>query len=195
MDPYLAEIRIFSGTFEPLGWKFCQGQSLPIASYDALFTLLGTSFGGDGVTTFNLPDLRGRVPVHPGQGPGLTGINEGEMGGSETQSLTLQSMPTHNHGAVVTMSTASITMKVSTDPPSQGTATAGASLCVRGGTSTNLVNTFKVVEPDTAMNTASVSSVNVSNSVAGSSQPHENMQPWIAMNYMIAVEGIYPSQS
>src|SRR5271166_5833783 len=96
-DPFLGEIRIFGGTFAPLGWAFCQGQLLPIAQNTALFSLLGTTYGGDGVSNFALPDLRGRVPMGMGQGPGLSPYVQGQMGGAESVTLTTQQMPPHSH--------------------------------------------------------------------------------------------------
>src|SRR6478609_319366 len=96
-DPFIAEIRVFSGNFAPVGWALCNGQLMPIAQNTALFSLLGTSFGGDGKTTFALPDLRGRSPMHPGAGPGLTPRTLGDVGGEEAVTLTLNEMPSHTH--------------------------------------------------------------------------------------------------
>src|SRR5262245_26202423 len=98
-DPFIAEIKMFGGNFAPLGWATCDGQLLPISQYTALFSLLGTTYGGDGVTNFALPDLRGRVPMHPGQGPGLSPRTLGEKAGTETVTLTTAQLPAHNHAA------------------------------------------------------------------------------------------------
>ena len=97
-EPFIAEIKMFGGNFAPRGWAFCDGQLLPISSYNALFSLLGTTYGGDGRTTFGLPDLRGRFAMHPGNGPGLTSRRHGDKGGTETNTLTPGQLPSHNHG-------------------------------------------------------------------------------------------------
>jgi microcystin-dependent protein len=172
MDPYLGEIRMFGGNFAPLGWAFCNGQLLPIAQYDALFSLLGTTYGGDGQTTFGLPDLRGRAPMHAGQGPGLTNHPLGEASGSETVTLTATTMAAHTHVPVASSSpgtsshpTNSVWAASSTGDKQYSTGTA-----------------------NTTMNPATVGA-------AGGSQPHENRQPLLAINFIIALEGIYPPRN
>ena len=171
MDPYLGEIRIFGGNFAPLGWAFCAGQLLPIAQYDALFSLLGTTYGGDGQTTFGLPDLRGRAPIHAGQGPGLTNRTPGEMGGSEATTLTQAQLPAHTHVPLAS--------------PDAGTST-GPTDGVWAASSTG--DKQYAAAPDTAMNPATISAT-------GGNQPHENRQPFLAANFIIALEGIYPPRS
>ena len=99
-DPYIGEIRMFAGTFAPLNWAFCNGQLMPIANNDALYALLGTVYGGDGIVTFALPDLRGRLPLHVGQGPGLSPRQIGQVGGSEEETLIIPQLPSHNHGVL-----------------------------------------------------------------------------------------------
>jgi microcystin-dependent protein len=168
--PYIGEIRLFAGTFAPLGWALCQGQLLPIAENDALFALIGTTYGGDGQNTFALPDLRGRVPIHQGQGPGLSPYVIGRAAGSEDSTLALQHMPAHRHPL---LSAAAATA----DFPG------GNSLGSPSGDAL-----YSAVVPGTPLAAASYVSV-------GGNQPHQNMAPFLAMNYIIALFGIYPSQN
>lgn len=172
MDQYLAEIRLFGFNFAPTGWLFCDGRLLPIAQYNALFSLLGTTYGGDGVTTFGLPDLRGRVPMGMGNGPSLSPHTIGEKGGSENVALTGLQMPIHEHemmGSSDTQSTGTVANN------SLGTALRGSdkgNIYVPGAT--NPVR------------------MGISTSAIGGNQPHNNMQPYLAINYCIAYDGIYP---
>jgi len=175
-EPFLAEIIMFAGNFAPRGWAFCQGQILSIAQNTALFSLLGTTYGGNGQTTFALPDLRGRVPVGTGQGPGLPSINLGELSGEPAHTLIITEMPAHNHPA-----------------QAAGNSGAGDSASPNGNTwatSTARDNVYINAAPDGQMaaNTVTVG-------IAGGSQPHNNMQPYLGMNYIIAIEGIYPSRN
>ena len=168
-DPYIGEIRMFAGNFAPLGWAFCNGALLPIAQYEALFSLLGTTYGGDGQTTFALPDLRGRGPIHAGQGPGLTNHPQGEQGGTETVTLTVAQMPAHTHAPA-----ASSAAGTSSHPNGNVWAASSTSDNQYAGTS------------NTTMNPATIG-------VAGGNQPHDNRQPVLAINFIISLEGIYPS--
>jgi microcystin-dependent protein len=169
-DAFIGEIRLFAGTVAPRHWAFCQGQLLSIAQNTALFSLLGTTYGGNGQTTFALPDLRGRVPVHRGQGPGLTMRQLGETGGSETVTLQLQQLPAHRHALRASSAAA------------DGVSAAGA---VLGATSV------------ASYDNASAGPVLAAQGVAGSGggQPHPNMAPTLALNYIIALNGIFPSRS
>jgi microcystin-dependent protein len=171
MDPYLGEIRIFGGNFAPLGWAFCAGQMLPIAQYDALFSLLGTTYGGDGQTTFGLPDLRGRAPIHAGQGPGLTNRTPGEMGGSETTTLTVSTLASHTH-----------VPQAAPDPGTSSHPTDNV------WAASSIGDKQYAAAPDTSMNPATISAT-------GGNQPHENRQPFLAANFIICLEGIYPPRS
>jgi len=176
MEGYIAEIRLFAGNFAPRGWAFCQGQILSINSNTALFSLLGTTYGGNGQTTFALPDLRGRTAVGPGQGPGLPAVNLGEVSGEPTHSLIITEMPAHNHQA-----------------QAQGNSSAGDSSSPNGNTwatSTTRDNIYINAAPNGPMaaNTVTIG-------IAGNSQPHNNMQPYLGMNYIICMEGIYPSRN
>lgn len=169
-DPYVGEVRLFAGNFAPLGWAFCQGQLVPISENETLFNLIGTTYGGDGQQTFALPDLRGRVPVHQFQGPGLSSRQMGEMAGTESVTLTVGQMPAHSHALRASTAAASVTTP------------AGALL---GATS---VNSYDNASAGTPMAAAAITG-------AGGSQPHDNMAPTLALNYIISLFGIYPTQS
>lgn len=174
MEPYVGEVRLFAGTFAPQGWAFCDGRLLPISQNDILFALIGTAYGGDGQTTFALPDLRGRIPLGQGQGPGLSQRVLGQSFGSETVTLLATQMPAHNHPF-----TASKTEAVSLSPT-------GAVFA------SNATNNFY------APNSGSVQQQTLDPrtvAVAGGSQPHNNIMPSTAINYIIALFGIFPSQN
>lgn len=166
--PYIGEIRLFAGTYAPQGWALCDGQLLSIADHDALFALIGTIYGGDGQASFALPDLRGRVPVHQGAGPGLTPRSIGEQGGSETVTLSATHLPVHTHALLASTDTAGLTTP------------GGARLA------TTSVASYDTAPATTAMAAAAVSS-------AGGSQPHDNMAPTVALSYIISLYGIFPS--
>ena len=175
-NPYLGEIRPFGGNFAPRSWAFCAGQLLSIAQNSALFSLLGTTYGGDGQVTFGLPDLRGRVALGIGQGPGLTNRVLGEVGGTETVTITSTTMPQHTHlvvAAGVEATNAKPTGLVPAAPLSNGK----FFLPPNVGT-----QTAQVFPADTIQ-------------AAGGSQPHENLMPILAISYIISLEGIYPSQN
>lgn len=169
-QPYVGEIRIFAGNFAPAGWMVCNGALVPISEYDTLFNLIGTTYGGDGQSTFALPDLRGRVPVHQGAGP--LGISRvvGEMFGAEQVTLTQQHLPQHSHAQYAADTAAS--------PSFTALATPGRPAFTKLYGET----------PQVAMAPHAVGP-------AGGSQPHDNMAPFVALNFIIAIYGIYPSQS
>ena len=169
-EPFIAEIVMFAGTFAPRGWAFCNGQLLAIAQNQALFLILGTTFGGNGQTTFALPDLRSRVPIHAGgqAGPGLSNVNLGEVGGSETVTLLQTQMPQHSHGVAASNGAAGASR-----PANNFLAAGGAYASASDGT---------------VMNPAMIG-------VSGGGQPHENRQPYLGVNFMIALEGIFPSRN
>ncbi|WNG57681.1 phage tail protein [Archangium gephyra] len=175
-EPFVGEIRMFAGNFAPRGWAFCQGQILPIAQNQALFSILGTTYGGNGQTTFALPDLRGRYPMQPGQGPGLSPRTLGEQGGSETVTLIANQMPAHTHAL-----TAHGAAGDSISP--QGGFNAGLTL-----SGTGQPESLYASSADTTMNPAAIG-------IAGGSQPHNNMSPFLCLNFIIALEGIYPSRN
>lgn len=167
-NPYVGEIRLFAGNFAPAGWMLCQGQLLSIAENDVLFQLIGTTYGGDGQNTFQLPDLRGRVPLHAGQGSGLSNRTLGETGGQETVTVTSSQMPSHNHAPMA-----------SSLPGSQASPGGGF-----WAGSTSLL--YSSAAPGVALNPSAVTST-------GGNQPHENRIPFLGMNFIISLFGIFPS--
>jgi microcystin-dependent protein len=179
MDSYIGTIMLFAGNFAPRGWALCQGQLLPIAQNSALFSILGTAFGGNGQTNFALPDLRGRVPVGTGQGPGLSNNwQQGMTDGTETVTLVANEMPMHNHNVMVSAGDAD-------SPTAGGNYLAKANANLSGDEVT--VNTYNG-SPSVALGGNSVS-------VSGGNQPHPNIQPSLGINYIICLEGIFPSRN
>jgi microcystin-dependent protein len=166
-SPYIGEIRMFGGNFAPAGWMLCQGQLLPISENDALFNLIGTTYGGDGQTTFALPDLRSRVPMHMGNNH-----VQGELGGAETVTLTTNQLPSHTHVPMAD--------------------TAGAGSTSPSGTAWGNWGTNGAPYSDQAQN-AQMNPQALG--LTGSSQPHDNMLPYLAINFIISLFGIYPSQA
>ncbi len=164
-DPFIGEIRTFAGDFAPKGWALCNGQLLPIAHYTALFSILGTTYGGDGKATFGLPDMQGNAPMHWGDGPGLTPRSIGEMGGSANVTLLVTEMPQHVHQAMASQSSADQLTPA-------GNVLADAALYADPP--------FTQVMAPAAMG------------VTGGSQPHNNMQPYLGLTFIIALEGIFP---
>lgn len=167
-EPFLAEVRIFACNFAPRGWAFCSGQLLPIAQNTALFSLVGTTYGGDGRTTLGLPNLEGRSPMHPGRGPGLTVRRLGERTGVETVTLTTDQMPNHNHRV--------------------GTASAAT-------TEVPANRRFAPAEQQAYGETAAVNLAGAAVASSGGGQPHPNLQPRLGVNFCIALTGLYPSRS
>lgn len=172
-EPFVGEIRMFAGNFAPRSWAFCDGQLLAISQNDALFSLLGTTYGGDGRTTFGLPELRGRVPLHQGSGPGLSPRNLGAKSGAENASLSANQLPAHAHAV-------------------QGSSDFGADLSPAGNVlgiaaGTNLYNTAETalvtMDPDAALPNG------------GGGQTHTNVMPFLCLNFIIALAGVYPSRN
>ncbi|MGH6853482.1 MAG: phage tail protein [Methylocella sp.] len=180
MTPFLGQIMLVGFNFAPTGWAMCNGQLLSISQNTALFSLLGTTYGGDGVQNFALPDLRGRVAVGMGQGPGLSNYVQGQATGSETVALTVNQMPAHSHLVGANAANATVAsprgadLAQSLEPSGRGTP----------------VNTYST-PPMTAPVTLDPATVQPS----GGSQPHSNIQPVLAMNYIIALQGVFPSRS
>ncbi|HEX4334296.1 MAG TPA: tail fiber protein [Polyangiaceae bacterium] len=179
-DVFLGEIRAFPYTFAPNGWALCNGQLLPISQNTALFSLLGTMYGGDGKSTFALPDLRGAVPVHFGQGAGLTARTIGEAGGSETVTLTTAQISPHNHGVAA----------VSANDITTASATPSATT-VFGAEQARSVSSGYVTVGTQASAALSGNAV----AATGGGQPHNNMAPFLVFNFCIALSGIFPSRS
>lgn len=169
-SPYVGEIRLFAGNFAPAGWAFCNGAALSIAENDTLFNLIGTTYGGDGQNYFNLPDLRGRIPVHPGQGPGISQTyNLGDTGGVEAVTLTENEIPSHSHVPVADGAAGSATSP-------QGAVWAESSLMLYEQNPTG-----------------TVAMANNALAPTGGDQPHDNMPPFLAINFIISLYGIYPT--
>lgn len=175
-DPFLGEIRMFAGNFAPRGWAFCDGQLLAVSQNDALFSLFGTIYGGDGRTTFGLPDMRGRVPVHHGSGPGLSNRPQGAKGGSENEMLTTNQLPQHSH-----------TMQASSDAGTLDNPTNAVVAVLYHDQSNQNLPAFD------ANTNASMKSDALTN--AGGSQSHVNMMPFLAVNFIVSLVGVYPSRS
>ena len=171
MDPFVAEIRIFPFNFAPKGWAWCDGQLLPLSQNTALFSLLGTTYGGDGKSNFALPDLQGNAPMHPGQGPGLSLHDLGETGGSETVALLESEIPSHSHA--VNASAA------------DGTTGIPSGQLVANGVGANMYTTTFTA---TMLNPTAVGP-------AGGDQPHNNMQPYLTFYFNIALQGVYPPRT
>jgi microcystin-dependent protein len=172
-DPFVAEIRIFPFNFAPRGWAFCNGQILPISQNTALFSLLGTTYGGDGKSTFALPDLQGRAPMHPGQGPGLSLHDLGESSGSETVTLLQSEIPGHSHAW-----SASSADATSQSPVGELTAAGAGGITLYAAPQT----------PPTSLSPNAITS-------SGGNQPHNNLQPYLTVNFCIALQGIFPPRS
>jgi Microcystin-dependent protein len=172
-DPFVAEIRIFPFFFAPKGWAFCDGQLMPISQNTALFSLLGTTYGGDGKSTFALPNMQGNAPMQPGQGQGLSLRDLGEMSGVESITLLVSEIPVHTHS-----------MKASVENATQGTLTPNITLAssisgslYQDNTNSNLVQmAFQALPP------------------AGGGLPHNNMQPYLTLNFCIALQGVFPQR-
>lgn len=179
MDPFLGEITIFAGLFAPRGWALCHGQLLAINSNEALFSLLGTNYGGDGRTTFGLPDLRGRVLIHQGRGPGLSSYALGQKGGTETVTLFGGQLPSHNHAV-----RAIDAPGTSTDPTDKMI----AKDLVEVAPNNNLESRSFGTDTPAAMANEAISST-------GGSQPHPNIMPYLALNYIISLDGAFPSRA
>ncbi len=169
-EPFVAEIRIFAGNFAIRGWAFCNGQSLPISQNTALFSLLLTNYGGDGESNFHLPNLQGRAPMHQGSGPGLTPRQLGESGGSSTVTLNMNQMPNHNH-----------TMQANASPASTAAPSTTTALARSVGGNAYAPSPDITLTPDALPD------------AAGGNQPHNNLQPYLTLNFIIALQGVFPS--
>lgn len=169
MEGIVGEIRLWANTFPPVSWLFCEGQMLPIAEYQTLFVVIGTTYGGDGVSTFQLPDLRGRVAIGAGAGPGLTPRALGERLGAATVTLTTAQMPAHAHAVPAGSDPANVAAPVGAHPAASETVTPY-------GSAANALMAGTAVGP------------------VGEGQPHDNMQPYLAVRYVICLEGLFPSR-
>ncbi|MFC1997300.1 phage tail protein [Chloroflexota bacterium] len=169
-EPFVGEIRMFAGNFAPRGWAYCDGQLLAVSQNDALFSLLGTIYAGDGRTTFGLPDMRGRIPIHAGDGPGLSSRRLGSKGGQEKVTLTVNQLPSHTHGL-------NATPDGGTDANPDGNYLA----------SSTVLEPFAQETPDTSLAANAITNV-------GGSRSHSNLMPYLCIHFIIALFGIYPSR-
>jgi microcystin-dependent protein len=174
-QPYVGEIRMFGGNFAPAGWMLCEGATLPISENDVLFQLIGTTYGGDGESTFNLPNLASRVPIHMGTGPDGTTYQLAEMAGTESVTLSTQQIPIHTHAALTTNAA--------------GTASPTGAFFANSTSTQAGTNAYNADEdPGTNLNPQMISQV-------GGNQPHENCQPFLCINFIISLFGVFPSQT
>jgi len=173
-EPFIGEIRMFAGNFAPRNWAFCDGQLLAVFDHDALFSLLGTTYGGDGRTTFGLPDLRGRIPIHAGTGPGLSPRRLGDEGGAEQATLSVQHLPVHAH-----------TLKAAETPADRKNPKGALLAQVKEAA----YGTHDPMVPPVEM------SLKTGGESAGGNQPHSNLQPFLCIHFIIALFGIYPSRN
>jgi microcystin-dependent protein len=167
-QPFLGEIRLFCGNFAPRGWALCDGQLMAISQATALFSLLGTTYGGNGTTDFALPNFQDRVPMHYGQGPGLSDYFIGQAGGSANETVTISQLPAHVHPIGTTP-----------DPATTGTSTGGPALAVAS----------------TGVYGAAVNMAHMGSQLVGLGQPHSNAQPYLGLNFIIALQGIFPARN
>lgn len=175
MEGYLGEIRMFGGNWAPRSWAFCAGQLLAYDQYPDLFAILGTTYGGDGQTNFALPDLRGRVAVGPGQGPGLPNVNLGEVSGSPSTTLTISNLPTHSHSMAVNDNT-------------NGSATTGSGNYLNSKTESGEYVAASLLSTPVVLNLGMIG-------ITGSNQPLSVMQPYLGLNFIICIEGLYPTRN
>jgi microcystin-dependent protein len=173
-DPFVAEIRIFPFNFAPKGWAWCDGQLLPLSQNTALFSLLGTTYGGDGKSNFALPDLQGRAPMHPGQGPGLSLHDLGETGGTETVTLLESEMPAHSHGLLTAVQDFA---DLGAPAPNRALSKTGKGSGYKTSPQANVNMAFEAIAP------------------AGGDQPHNNMQPYLTFYFCIALQGVFPPRT
>ncbi|MCH7412102.1 tail fiber protein [Belliella sp. R4-6] len=178
MEPLIGQIMMFAGTFAPKGWAYCEGQLISISQNQALYSILGNTYGGDGINNFALPDLRGRAPIHKGHGPGLSPINLGEQGGTEKVTLDMSNMPAHNHALNVSNSAGT-----SFNP--EGNVPAASQFQENRQSPVINVNSYNGNFPNTAMSPSTIS-------VQGGNQPFNSRNPYLGINYIIALEGVYP---
>jgi microcystin-dependent protein len=177
-QPFIGEIRMFGSNFAPAGWMFCNGQTLSIAQYTALFSLIGTTYGGNGTSTFNLPDLRGRLPVHQGQGPGLSFYTIGQAAGVETVALNSTQMPQHSHALMASTATATLSSPTNNVTGAAPQTPVAADLYTKPGSPATVGNLL----PQAVGNN-------------GSNLPHSNMMPYLCVSFIIAMVGIFPSRN
>lgn len=191
MEGVMATIMLFAGNFAPRNWMFCDGRSLSIAEFSALYSLLGATYGGDGRTTFALPDLQGRGPIGAGHGPGLNPVTLGELGGEEQTRLQMGNLPSHSHPASLNEGTIRASSASADDDDPAGRTLAVTSITARG---VDVVGNIYGSGPDASM-AAGIVTGRVEVGAAGGNLPFSNRPPYTGLNYVICVQGIYPSRS
>ena len=184
-EPYVGQIQLYAFGFAPRGWAICAGQIIPIQQNTALFSILGTNYGGNGQTTFGLPNLQGRVGIGVGQGPGLSPYDQGQTGGSTSVTLTTAELPAHSH----TFNTTSVQGTTSTSAGNQ----LGLSVVSTGGKTGGTTTTAQIYSPNAASATTGLAPQSIT--MAGGSQPHNNLQPYLTLNYCIAMAGAFPPRN
>lgn len=190
MDLYLGMIFLFGGNFAINGFQLCAGQLLAISQYTALFSILGTTYGGNGTSTFALPDLRGRVPVGMGQGPGLSNYALGQVGGTETTSILYNNLPAHSHSVAISVTVSASNQPATVSIPAIGTSTIAAPGDPFSG---DAINLFNGSAPNVALNTLATATGNTG--TAGANVPISILQPYLVLNYQIAMTGIFPTRN
>lgn len=197
-EPFIGEVIMFAGNFAPRGWAFCNGQLLSIAQNSALYSILGITYGGDGRTTFALPNLQGRVPVHQGQSPGTSQYTLGKASGTESVTLTLNQLPAHNH-TVALSGTGNVSVALGASSANGNTQTPGPTTVpakVPGGLAG--LSAFSTTAPDTTLlpvSTTTTVNVDGSTGVAGNNLPVPIVQPYVVVNFIIATEGVFPMRN
>lgn len=176
-SPYIGEVRMFGGSFAPVNWALCNGQTMPISQYDTLYTLIGTAYGGDGQTTFNLPNLQGRLAIGTGQGPGLPAYSIGQAAGTEQETITSQTMAAHSHALQASNNQANSNMP-------------GGNLTGLGSSANPIAKIYNTGSPPQKGNLSAATVTYI-----GGNQPHDNLMPSQCVSFIIALYGIFPSQS
>lgn len=198
-EPFIGEIVMFGGNFAPRNWMFCNGQLLSISQNTALFSILGTTYGGDGVTTFALPDLRGRVPVHAGNGPGLNPVVLGEKAGTSSTTLTINQLPPHTHTAVLTAPSVTVTVPAANAAATTQTPVGNIpAQAQQPGRTPILADAYAAPSAATGSLggvTATATGGSVAVGIAGGGQPISTMPPYLGVNFIIATQGLFPSRN
>jgi microcystin-dependent protein len=197
-EPFLGEIIMFGGNFAPRGWALCNGQLLSISQNSALFSILGTTYGGDGQATFGLPNLQGRVPVHAGQSPGTSRYTLGDAKGAENVTLTINELPAHNH-TVALSGTGNVSVALGASSANGNASTPGpTTVPAKLASGLTALNAFSTTAPDTTLlpvNTTTTVNVSGNTGVVGNNQPVPIVQPYQVVNFIIATQGVFPSRN
>jgi microcystin-dependent protein len=189
-EGFIGEVKLFAGNFAPRGWAFCEGQLLPISQNSALFSILGTTYGGDGRTTFGLPDLRGRSPIGPGNGPGLSSIRQGEKSGRENHTLSILDMPSHNH--LTTVGQGTVSVPVNTISGDNDETSPAAGILSNTGDDLYTTSTSDAFYSGQALPTTGTTVTVLNN---GGNQSHNIRNPYLGVHYIIALQGVFPSRN